>query len=480
MNFFPGFLNLTGRDVLVVGGGDIALRKAKLLHAAGARVTVVAPETSSSFSLFINRQGLVLRPREFTEQDLEGSWLVVTATGIGDVDSHVFTAASQRQVFCNSVDDQANSSYITPAIVDRSPLIVAISSGGAAPSLARSLRHKIELLLPATFGRLVELAQQWRDKAGKGIVNIAQRRRFWDTVFGGSIPALVTGGNDDEAEQAVAALLRDFAGEEERHGKAWLVGAGPGDPDLLTVRAIQAIQAADIILHDRLVSDEILALARRDADLVPVGKTPGSDVNAQVEINGRLVELVGAGKHVCRLKGGDPFIFARGGEELEALQAAGHAVEVVPGITAAAACAAASGIPLTHRDVSQSVVFVTAHGQNSIDALDWPSLARDRQTLVFYMAVARFSDLMNKLIGSGRGADTPIAIIERGTMPGQRVTRGHLGQLQLLKESRHIEPPAILIVGDVAALGAVPAAGAVPVNNARPAHAAVNCVKQLS
>lgn len=453
MDYFPGFMNLKGRQVLVVGGGDVALRKARLLHTAGASVLVVAPETNSSFKSYIETHGLMFRRREFETGDLEGCWLAVAATGVPDVDGCVFTAASDARVFCNSVDDPANSSYITPAIVDRSPVVVAISSGGAAPVLARSVREKIEMLLPARLGRLAELAARWRGRAKAGIVNTASRRRFWNSFFRGVIPALAIGQQSDQAEKAVARLLLDFGGDEPERGKAWLVGAGPGDPDLLTMRAVQILQSADVILHDRLVSGEILALARRDAEFESVGKMPGSKMNSQDRINARLVELVRAGKHVCRLKGGDPFIFARGGEEFQVLQDAGFSVEVVPGITAAAGCAAAAGIPLTHRDLSQSVAFVAAHGKNSVDALDWPSLARDRQTLVFYMAVARFSEVMNQLIANGRSADTPVAIVERGTLPGQRVVRGRLGQLQMLKESQRLKPPAILIVGKVAAIG---------------------------
>ena len=454
MDFFPGFLDLAGRTCLVIGGGDVALRKARLLHSAHARVRVVAPETSRAFAAFIERHALELRQRPFAPADLDDCWLVVTATGDAAIDAAVHAAANERRVFCNSVDDLRNSSYITPAIVDRSPLVVAISSGGAAPVLARSVREKIETMLPVHFGRLAELAGRWRERAKAGIGSIAGRRRFWEKVLGGDIPRLAIGGQFDRAERAVADLLVDFSDGGTSPGRAWLVGAGPGDPDLLTLRGLRILQTADVILHDRLVPAEILALGRRDADLVCVGKMPGCPINTQEEINDRLVSLVRAGKHVCRLKGGDPFIFARGGEELEALQNAGLAAEVVPGITAAAGCAAYAGIPLTHRDAAQSVVFVSAHGKDSVDRLDWPSLARDRQTLVFYMAVARFTDLMNALIAHGRPADTPVAVIERGTLPAQRVLRGRLGQLQMLKEAQRIVAPAVLIVGDVAAMGA--------------------------
>ena len=453
MNYFPGFLDLKGRAVLIVGGGDVALRKARLMHGAGAVLSVVAPETSPAFASFIARNSLDWQQREFENGDVDGNWLVVTATGDRAVDGSVSAAASAVRVFCNSVDDPEHSSYITPAIVDRNPLIVAISSGGTSPVLARSVREKIEVMLPAQFGMLAELAGRWRGRVRHSIGSTAGRRRFWDRVLKSGVPALALGATYDEADREVARILFNSEEGQTEPGKAWLVGAGPGDPDLLTVRAVQILQTADVVLYDRLVSEGVLKLARRDADLVPVGKTPGSDANSQEEINAKLVELVRAGKYVCRLKGGDPLIFARGGEEIQALEDAGFAVDVVPGITAAAGCAAASGIPLTHRDASQSVVLVAAHGKGSIDALDWPSLARDRQTLVFYMAVGRFPDLMNKLIGSGRSTDTPIAIIERGTLPDQRVVRGRLGQLQMLKEAQHIEPPAILIVGDVAAMG---------------------------
>ena len=257
-------------------------------------------------------------------------------------------------------------------------------------------------------------------------------------------------GQTEAAEAQVAQLLQSAG--VSRSGEAWLVGAGPGDPGLLTLRALQVLQQADVILHDRLVADEILNLARRDADLVSVGKTPGSNANSQEEINALLVSLVARGRRVCRLKGGDPFIFGRGGEEAQALTSAGLPFSVVPGITAAAGCAAAAGIPLTHRDAAQSVAFVTAHGKASIDTLDWPALARDQQTLAFYMSVGRFSTLMKKLVGNGKSAATPIAIVENGTRQAQRVVRGTLGQLTLLADAHKIKAPAMLFVGEVAAL----------------------------
>jgi uroporphyrin-III C-methyltransferase / precorrin-2 dehydrogenase / sirohydrochlorin ferrochelatase len=478
MDFFPGFLDLRGKPCLVVGGGDVALRKARLLRAAGAELGIVAPSVSPAMRAFIESQASSLAEREFLPTDLDDRWLVVTATGRPAVDACVAAAAAARRLFCNSVDDLDNCSYITPAIVDRSPLLVAISSGGAAPVLARTVREKIELLLPTEFGRLAELAERWRLQVKARIGRIADRRHFWERLFAGEVPRLAMGGQFDRAERAVAELLVNSDSAPRAPGKAWLVGAGPGDPDLLTVRALRIMQTADVILHDRLVSAEVLALARRDADFVAVGKKPGCRLNSQAAINDKLVALVRAGKHVCRLKGGDPFVFGRGGEELQALREAGLAAEVVPGITAAAGCAASAGIPLTHRDASQSVVFVAAHGKDSVDSLDWRSLARDRQTLVFYMAVARFGDLMNQLIAHGRAPDTPVAIVERGTLPDQRVVRGRLGQLQLIKDARRIEPPAILIVGEVAAAGGRSAAATSPAPVARDAQDPLICAKQ--
>ena len=451
MDYFPAFLDLRGRACLLVGGGDVALRKLRLLGAAGAVITVVSPEFGQGLREYsaVNSHRLV--QRRFRATDVNKQWLVISATGDPQTDRSVHEAATASNVFCNVVDDKKRCTYITPAIVDRSPLIVAISSGGAAPVLARKIREKIELLLPAGLSRLASLARDWRDRVGRSLDTLSRRRRFWESVIDGPAGNAAIAGDIKAAEDTMAALLDQAP--DAGHGQAWLVGAGPGNPGLLTIRALQVLQTADVILHDRLVSAEVLAMARRDADLISVGKTPGCAANSQQEINELLLGLVESGQRVCRLKGGDPFIFGRGGEELAALKAAGFPVEVVPGITAAAGCAAAAGIPLTHRDLSQSVAFVTAHGKDSVDNLDWPSLARDRQTLAFYMAVRRFGDLLQKLVEYGRSVDTPVAIVENGTTPDQRVIRGTLGQLVLLAEAHRIRTPAMLIVGEVAALG---------------------------
>ena len=454
MTYFPAFLKIDDKDCLLVGGGDVALRKARLLLAAGARLTVVSPQAVPALDELMagDARGRRIR-RRFRDSDIAGHWLVVSATGDSQVEQAVASAAEQQRVFCNAVDHQEHCSYITPAIIDRSPILVAVSSGGSAPVLARKIRAQIEALLPMRLGDLAKLAARWRLRVAATLGDFRTRLRFWERFFDGKIASEALSGREREADGLVAELLSDAGQSQNRRGEAWLVGAGPGDPGLLTLSALQILQSADVILHDRLVSNDVLALARRDAHKISVGKTPGCKANSQEEINALLVKLVAEGNRVCRLKGGDPFIFGRGGEEADALQKHGLRYKVIPGITSAAGCAASAGIPLTHRDAAQSLVLLTAHGKNSIDNLDWPSLARDRQTLAVYMGVSRFPELMRQLIHHGRAADTPIAIIERGTTPRQRVVRGTLGQLTLLAAAHRIEAPAMLIIGEVAKLG---------------------------
>jgi uroporphyrin-III C-methyltransferase / precorrin-2 dehydrogenase / sirohydrochlorin ferrochelatase len=453
VNYFPAFLELKNKSCLLVGGGSVASRKVGSLMAAGATITVVAPELDSKLQRLVDSERITHRAGRFSPEDVQGQWLVVNATGDSQVSNEVYAASNAAGVFCNSVDERTQCSYVSPAIVDRSPVIVAISSGGAAPLLARKIRAQIETILPARLGQLASLASEWRGKVKNQISDLLGRRRFWERVFDGAISNDVLAGRMNSARLNIASLLSDATGSTDQQGEAWLVGAGPGDPGLLTIRALQLMQRADVVVHDRLVSKEVLALVRRDAELISVGKSPGCKSVPQEEINALLIGLVGDGKRVCRLKGGDPFIFGRGGEEMEALANAGLRYQVVPGITAAAGCAAYSGIPLTHRDLAQSVVFLTAHGKDSIDRLDWPSLARDRQTLAFYMAVRRFQDIHDKLIEYGRSPETPIAIIENGTSDGQRAMHGRLENLQNLAERHDVVAPALLIVGEVAEFG---------------------------
>ncbi len=453
VDYFPAFLNLKDRSCLLVGGGAVASRKADLLLAAGARLTVVAPELGPKLKKYAGRGRITHRVGHFSPTDVNGQWLVVNASDDPELSSQVFNAADAEGIFCNSVDDNAHCSYVTPAIIDRSPVVVAVSSGGAAPLLARRIRAQIETILPARLGQLAALASEWRDRVKNRIDNLLGRRRFWEQVFDGAVSDDVLAGRMQSARRNIASLLKAAARPRRQEGDVWLIGAGPGDPGLLTLRAMQHMQRADVVVHDRLVSDEVLALARRDAEKISVGKFPGCRSTSQQQINELLVRLARDGKRVCRLKGGDPFIFGRGGEEIEALANAGIRYQVVPGITAAAGCAAYSGIPLTHRDLAQSVVLLTAHGKDSVDRLDWPSLARDRQTLALYMAVRRFPDIQSKLLEHGRSPDTPIAIIESGTNDNQRVMHGRLENLTDLAEQHDVVAPALLIVGEVAQFG---------------------------
>lgn len=453
MHYFPAFLDLRGKSCLLIGGGVVASRKADALLAAGARLTVVAPELGAKLKQYAASGRITHRAARFDAADVSGHWLIVNASDDPAVARGVADAADAAGIFCNSADDKAHCSFVTPAIIDRSPIVVAVSSGGASPLLVRKIRSQIETVLPARLGRLAALAAQWRDRVRRRIHDALGRRRFWEQIFDGAVADDVLAGRTQSATRHIAALLQTAARPGRRRGEAWLIGAGPGDPGLLTLRALQLLQRADVIVHDRLVSDPVLALARRDAERVCVGKTPGGSSATQQHINRLLIRLVRDGKRVCRLKGGDPFIFGRGGEETEALAKAGLPYQVVPGITAASGCAAYAGIPLTHRELAQSVVLLTAHGKDSIDQLDWPSLARDRQTLAIYMGVRRFPDIRRKLIQYGRGADTPIAIIENGTSENQRVIHGCLDSLPDLAEQHDIMAPAILIVGEVAGLG---------------------------
>lgn len=455
MDYFPLFAAIKGRPCLVVGGGNVALRKVRLLRSAGADITLVAPELHDELQRLVDSQELNYVPARFEPGYADGAMLVIAATPDTTVNAAVARAAEKRRIFCNVVDDPKNSSFITPAIVDRSPIVVAISSGGAAPVLARMLREKFECILPQHLGSLAALAARWRGRVKSSLGSLTARRRFWESLFDSQVGEQLAAGQSLKAEKTSGELLR-MHGQDKRRGvagEAWLVGAGPGDPALLTLRAQQLLQRADVVLHDRLVSPEILAMARRDADFVDVGKPiPGQGCASSVQQRSTdlLIKLVSQGLRVCRLKGGDPFIFGRGGEEVTALVEAGLSYQIVPGITAASACAAYAGIPLTHRDHAQSVVFLTGHGKESIDHLDWSALAREKQTLAVYMGVSQYANLSTKLIKHGMDANTPIAIIEQGTRPSQRVLTSTLRSLPNDVPARSVKAPAILIIGSVA------------------------------
>lgn len=449
---FPLFIDLRGRIVLVVGGGPVAARKVAALLDAGAHVRVGAPTLNTALTQLLEAQRIEHLAGEFQPDWLDGAWLAIAATDDTQVNRAVAAAGDARQIWVNAVDDAQASSVHVPARIERGPLQLAISSGGGAPMLARHLRERLETELDESLGPLAELLTRARSRIRARYPRIAERRRFFDALLTGEIPALLRQGRHAEAGDALEAALQ-ITPKPPRTGSVALVGAGPGDPGLLTLRALRLLNQADVILHDRLVSAEVLQLARRDAEFITVGKRAGVALTTQEHIHELMLEHARAGRRVVRLKGGDPFVFGRGGEELEFLHAHGIAFEVVPGITAALACAAYAGIPLTHRDHAQSVRLVTAHNKDSFDDLDWPALAQERQTLAVYMGVAGLDRVRAQLLAHGRDPATPFALIENGSRSEQRVILGTLVELPERAREAAVGSPALLILGEVAALG---------------------------
>jgi len=450
LKLYPIFAKLDNLAVLVVGGGEIAARKSAALLAAGARVTVGAPQLNGQLLQWRERGTIRHLDGEFDESWLSGVWLVVAATDDDEVNRRVAAAAEAGRIFVNVVDDAQLSTFHVPAVIDRAPLQIAISSGGAAPMLARSLRERLETLLDPALGPLARMLDASRDRIRARFRDLAARRRFYTRVIEGNAIDLLRRNRPLEAQKELDRALR--AERTRPAGSVALVGAGPGDPGLLTLRALRALNEADVILHDRLVSNAILDLARRDVERIEVGKQAGNHHVSQDRIHELLLLHTRAGRRVVRLKGGDPFIFGRGGEEMEFLRANAITYEVVPGVTAALACAAYAGVPLTHRDHAQSVRLVTAHTRESIDSLDWKSLAAPRQTLAVYMGVAQLATLRERLLAAGKPQSTPVAIIENGTSNEQRVIVSALRDLDGMAERHALQSPALLIVGEVAAL----------------------------
>jgi len=450
MKLYPLFADLSRRAVLVVGGGGVAERKIAALLEAQAHVTVNAPELTPLLQGWVKQGRIAHRSDPFQDSWLDRVWLVVAATSDHELNRRVASQGELRRIFVNVVDDAALCTFHVPAVIDRAPLTIAISSGGDAPMLARLLRERLETLLDHSLGALATLAAKLRKRIRVRFADMAARRSFYESLFAGPAATLLRQGRPDEALAAAERALA--AAPTESSGSVVLVGAGPGDPGLLTLRALRALNEADVILHDRLVSTEVLALARRDAERIEVGKQAGHHHTTQDGIHALLLEHARAGRRVVRLKGGDPFVFGRGGEELEFLREHGIPYEVVPGITAAVACAAYAGVPLTHRDHAQSVRFVTAHCQSSHDTLDWQALAQERQTLAVYMGVGELPTLQTRLLEHGRVASTPFALIENGSRPEQRVVTGSLANLAERAAAHAVRSPALLIVGEVAAL----------------------------
>lgn len=450
MDYLPLFHRLQGRTCLLVGGGVIALRKARLLVSAGASVRLVSPSVLDELTQLIQNHGGEIINDVYQSHYLKDCVLVVCATDDAAVNEQVSADCFAINLPVNVVDSPALCSVITPAIVDRSPLMIAFSSGGEAPVLARMLRARIESFIPAAFGRLAQLASKFRESVKAKFDDGDKRRRFWEAVLTGPIGELFLSGQEQKAEQQLIAQLNNP--ELPPQGEVYLVGAGPGDPDLLTFKALRLMQQAEVVLYDRLVSEPIMNLVRRDAERIYVGKRRQDHAMEQTAINQLLLELAQQGKRVLRLKGGDPFIFGRGGEEIELLAAAGIPFQVVPGITAASGCAAYAGIPLTHRDYAQSVRFITGHLKDGSFHLPWNELISNEQTLVFYMGLVGLPVICAELINHGKPLDTPCALIEKGTRPEQKVYTATLATLPELIAQQEVHAPTLLIVGRVASL----------------------------
>lgn len=451
MEYFPVFLDLKNRLCLLVGGGDIATRKGRLLSKAGARLRVVAPEISSELRELVAQNNGELHEREYQTSDLNDCVIAIAATDIETLNKQISADAQARNLPVNVVDSPALCTYITPAIIDRSPLVIAISSGGESPVLARLIRAKLETLIPSSYGRLAQIASSWRDRVKARFDDGDSRRRFWEKILQGPAAELALNGQETAAENIIAT---EIAKEDQTitQGEVYLVGGGPGDPELLTLRALRLMQQADVVLYDRLVSDGVMELVRRDAERIYVGKRRSEHAMEQENINQLLVKLAKEGKRVLRLKGGDPFIFGRGGEEIELLAQNNIPFQVVPGITAASGCSAYAGIPLTHRDYAQSVRFVTGHLKSDNTNLQWPELANPTQTLVFYMGLVGLKEICESLISHGRSPQTPVALIEKGTTQEQRVLIADLQSIADVVAANDVHAPTLFIVGEVVKL----------------------------
>ncbi len=454
MDYLPVFLDIRGKRVLVDGGGTVAARRVERALTAGAHVAVFDPEPSDEMRLLFDRTDhLVHHPRPPERKDVENCVVVYGASENTVRDSALHAWSREARALCNIADVTDKCDFITPSVVDRSPVVVAISTGGTAPVIARILRARIEAALPATYGRLAEFVNGFRQRIAASISNGIERRRFWERMIDGPAGDLFLAGKVERARNQIEAdIFSD--GKEERglNGEVYLVGAGPGDPDLLTFYALRLMQRADVVLYDRLVGDGILSLVRRDAERINVGKLPKAHTMPQEDISRLLVRLAHEGKRVLRLKGGDPFIFGRGGEEIESLAAEGIDFQIVPGITAASGSGAYAGIPLTHRDHAQTCIFVTAHGKDGVLDLDWEVLIRPFQTVAVYMGLANLGNLVNGFKRHGVDMNIPIAVIENGTRPSQVVVTGKLSDIVMKTAKASLKGPAMIIVGTVVTL----------------------------
>lgn len=451
MELLPIFLNIKDRKCVIVGGGDIAFRKASLLARAGARIHVVAETISEELQALCREHQGSTEIGSFQARVLDGAALVVAATNDMGINESVSQQARQLDIPVNVVDQPQLCSFIMPSIIDRSPVVIAVSSGGTSPVLTRKIKEINEMMVPERIDRLARLLGSFREKVKSQVRELPGRIRFWEKLLDSDVPELVYSGREAAATELIEQQLRNID-EASLRGEVYLVGAGPGDPDLLTLRALRLMHKADVVLYDRLVSPEIMSKLRPDAHKIHVGKQQANHTVEQETINEMLVRLAKEGKKVLRLKGGDPFIFGRGGEELETLAEAGVSFQIVPGITAASGCASYAGIPLTHRDHSQSVRFLTGHTKEGAVLQNWDLLAQEQQTLVFYMGLSGLGVICRELIAHGMDEATPVAVIQQGTTSTQKVLIGDLLSMPELATTEEIKAPTIIIIGSVVKL----------------------------
>ena len=450
MDIFPISLKLQQQPCLLVGGGHIAYRKAVLLAKAGAIIHVIAPDVEQDLLDIVHTTHGQYHAEKFSTQvSLSHFRLVIAATNDKAVNQAVFEACEALNVLVNSVDDPPHCRFMVPAMIDRSPLVVSIASNGTSPVLSRQIRTQLEAAIPHGMGKLADFSGKWRKAVKEKITNPDERRIFWEDLYASPLKEQVFNDNLIEADHLIEQALIEW---KKPKGEVYLVGAGPGDPELLTLKALRLMQQADVIIYDRLVSPAIMELCRRDAEKVYVGKARSNHAVPQEGINALLVEYALQGKRVCRLKGGDPFIFGRGGEEIQELFEAEIPFQVVPGITAASGCSAYAGIPLTHRDYAQSVRFLTGHLKEGSPELPWHELVYENQTLVLYMGLVGLEKICEKLIAHGQRSDMPVALISKGTTPEQQVVVGTLADIHSKVEEHQIQAPTLTIIGEVVRL----------------------------
>jgi uroporphyrin-III C-methyltransferase/precorrin-2 dehydrogenase/sirohydrochlorin ferrochelatase len=451
MQALPIFFNIAQRPCIVIGGGDVATRKVIMLRKAQGQVTVISPELCDELREMHAQGEIDYVPAEFHAEQLTSACLVIAATDDEAVNEAVSVAAKRLNIPVNVVDAPALCTFTMGSVIDRSPVVIAISSEGNAPVLARHIRSKIETMLPAAYGRIAAIAGEFRDQVKAKFSNLPARRRFWEDVLNGPLVERVLSGQEQAARELLGELLSQQQDAPTR-GEVYLVGGGPGDPDLLTFRALRLMQQCDVCVYDKLVSKEVMELVRRDAELVYVGKSRDQHTLPQEEINALLAKLALEGKRVLRLKGGDPFIFGRGGEEIETLMQHCVPFQVVPGITAANGVSSYAGIPLTHRDYAQACLFITGHLKEGTIELDWQAMARPKQTVVIYMGLVGLEQICSKLIAQGVSPEMPAAVIQQGTTQKQRVVESTLQHLAADVAAAGLKPPSLTIIGEVVKL----------------------------